>query len=100
MQSGKGYLGVLKGNPKATAELIPADTVVNALLAIAWYQHARKSVPSPSTGSPAGSSLGSPVGSNSGLPTGPTLAVYNLTTNASRRLTWQGLGEYICTPYL
>ena len=64
---------VLKGNPKSTAELIPADTVVNTLLAVAWYQHARKSQ--------------SDVESS--------LIVYNLTSNASRRLTWQSLGTSI-----
>lgn len=73
-QSGRGFLRVLKGNPKSTAELIPADTVVNTLLSVVWYQYSNKS------------SVDS------------ALSVYNLTSNASRRLTWQSLGEYHTSP--
>ncbi|XP_067940421.1 fatty acyl-CoA reductase 1-like [Watersipora subatra] len=75
--SGRGYLRVLKGRAKSTAELIPADTVVNTLLAVAWHQHASKS----STGS-----------------TSP-LQIYNLTSNASRRLTWQSLEQIVCRSF-
>lgn len=60
---------MLKGNPKSTAELIPADTVVNTMVAVAWYQAARTSSDS-------------------------STRVYNLISNSSRRLTWQSLGKY------
>mgnify|MGYP001791489109 CR=1 len=57
---------MLKGNPKSTAEIIPADSVINTILAVAWFQSTRRK------DAPA--------------------QVFNLTSNASRRLTWQSLG--------
>lgn len=57
----------MKGNPKSTAELIPADSVVNTLLAVAWYKSTKAK--------------------------DSTTQVFNLTSNASRRLTWQSLGK-------
>jgi len=71
--SGRGNLRVLKGNPKSTAEIIPADSVVNTLLAVAWYKSEK---------------------------TRDTSAqVFNLTSNASRRLTWQSLEQIVCSSY-
>lgn len=37
VQAGKGFLRAIKGTPKAVADLIPVDTVVNLTLAVGWY---------------------------------------------------------------
>ncbi|XP_006895133.1 PREDICTED: fatty acyl-CoA reductase 2 [Elephantulus edwardii] len=35
--TGKGFLRCLKATPKAVADLVPVDTVVNLTLAVGWY---------------------------------------------------------------
>jgi len=59
---------VLRGDPNSAAELIPADTVVNAAIVTAWYQATKKE-------------------------TRKKIEVFNLKTNAGRILTWGQLGR-------
>ncbi|XP_076450257.1 fatty acyl-CoA reductase 1-like [Babylonia areolata] len=58
---GKGLLRCMHGNFHGTADLIPVDTVTNAIIAVAWY---------------------------TGVERPSTTLVYNCTTGQMNRLTW------------
>ena len=44
LQIGKGVLRIMKGDSKATADIIPVDLATNMLIAVGWYTATQRSV--------------------------------------------------------